>query len=457
MPSIAPLRGVRFHPEAGPPERGICPPYDVITSRDHRSLLAHDPHNAVRWILGDNPDDTSGDAAEYGRRGERLRAWIDEGVLVRDAEPSLYLYDMEFTAPDGSIQSWRGVLCALEAAPFGERGVFAHEETRPHVVKERLDLLRRSGVDTGTVQVCIDGRDGAFTKLLDSAPSELICDGRAWDGQHHRLRRVVDGAAITSFQDLLASHDGIIADGHHRYTTLVQLGAELRESGELPAGSHAHVLAAVGDLYQDGIGIYPTHRMMLWDGSSFTERRAAERRAAERRAADRRAADRRAADRRAADRRATDRRATDRRATDRRATDRRATDSRAADMARRLAAALDDGAGDPVKLATADGQEWSLACMDRTDAPTLSRRIQEFMNALDGAPQVETYHDDDEARARLAEAGPGALLCWMPAVSKQEFYRRAGGGEVFPPKTTYFLPKISSGLVARMLEEEQQR
>lgn len=387
MPEIVPLRGVRFDPERTPPGSEFCPPYDVIDAAEHARLLAHHPHNAVRIVLGDDPATPKGDAAEYRRRGERVRAWLAEGVLRRDARAAYYLYELEYTNLHKRRARYRGILGAARARPWGE-GVIRHEEIRPKVVDDRFSLLKESGVDSGVVQLVDEGLDAALAPFFDAAPAPVL-DAKDWRGDRHRLRILSDPRKTAEIAELLAPRRAVVADGHHRYTTSLRLGSTDRRPG---AG---HVLTIIGDLAQDGLRIEPTHRI-LRTGSA----------------------------------------------------------ERAEALVERIVDALDEGSGDPWRLERRGMDPIEGRTAVELAEPTFARRIAMAWEEL-GDFEIENWHDLPAARRRLAElADDGAVLCAIPPVSKEEFWARCGRDEVFPPKTTYFEPKIGTGLVLRLLEEE---
>ncbi|MEM7166305.1 MAG: DUF1015 domain-containing protein [Planctomycetota bacterium] len=386
MPDFAPFRGVRFAADSASPAARISPPYDVIDAQHHQRLLDHDAHNAVRWILGLDPANPYAGADEYRRRGEEFLSWLQSGVLVEDDEPMLYLYSLSFRDHGGKQRQYRGLFGAVAAEPWASGGVLPHEEVRPKVVDDRLALMRATRANMGVVQLVIDGRDGAFGGILDGAQRELLFEGSDEAGDQHRLEAIRGDAAARALGDVLAGASSVVADGHHRYTTAVRL----REEDGIDGSDKA--LAVVADLFQDGIEIYETHRLLLWEGSG----------------------------------------------------------GEAATTLAQVKSALDDGSGDRWRLEAGTGESCELMSSADLDRPTLARRL---VDALEGVPEptIETFHDEAAARARLDEWQGEALACWMPPVSKEEFWARASRGEVFPPKTTYFLPKVCTGIVARRL------
>ena len=384
MPELVPFRGIRFSHDLTPAGAEICPPYDVIDPEQHARLLEVHEHNAVRMVLGDDPKRPQGTPGEYRDRGKQARAWLEEGILVRDAAPGYTLYEYQLTNMHGDRCSYRGVMGAAKAKPWGE-GVLRHEEIRPKVVDDRFSLLKESGIDGGVVQLVDEGLAPALEPFFQAA-GDPILDADDFRGDHHRMWIVSDPTPVEQLKTLFAPRQAIVADGHHRYTTALRLGAYDPRPG---AG---HVLTVIGDLAQEGLRIEPTHRILRFEGG----------------------------------------------------------DKAGMDLVNRLAS-LDTDEGEDWSLELANGYHTAGRTPIDLSLPTFASRIADLWG---DEFEIENWHDLGAARARLEEIGAGALLCVLPPVSREEFWSRCSRGEVFPPKTTYFEPKISTGMVIRLIEEE---
>ncbi|MFQ5655421.1 MAG: DUF1015 family protein, partial [Planctomycetota bacterium] len=385
---LAPFRAVRFDPQRLPPAAAICPPYDVIREDAHRRLLDHHPRNAVRWILGEDPDHPLAGDEEYRRRGQDLRGALAAGDLLQDTRRGYYLYRCTTTDAAGTPQSYQGILGAVRALPWGEE-VLPHEQVRPAVVGDRARLRRAAAVDLGVIQLVVTDADGALRRALEAAPREELFRGPDWRGDEHSLARIDDAAAVEELRGVLASRVTVVADGHHRYAAAV----EARDHAGLPGARR--VLAIIGDLHQEGLVIGPTHRLLKWPGPPGPARAAA----------------------------------------------------------RRIREALDDGEGEEWSLELRTALPIALRTRPRLDGETLAGRLAEVVEGLEPRPEVETSHDLERARLILQRLPGDVLLCRLGAVSREEFWERCSRGQVFPPKTTFFLPKIGAGIVVRLLDE----
>lgn len=388
MPDIAPFRGLRFDPKTVAPSAAIAPPYDVIDPAMHARLLAHDPHNVVRWTLGDDPAKPYGTEAEYRPRAAVVKDWARRGVLIRDPLPAFYAYEMTFTPPEGGKSHYRGILCAVETAKWEEKRILPHEEIRPKVVDDRLNLLRATRVNMGVVQLTIDDREDRMAQIVREAPRRALFEGDDFLGQRHRLEAIEDTASIERLEKLIGPMKAVVADGHHRYTTAIRYREETKSVGS------DRTLVMIGNLFQPGLQIYATHRVLVTEN---------------------------------------------------------------ADSARALSAylrdQLTDRDGDVWTIETHHGGSTTVRTSPALENDTLYRRLQRAL-ADRPAVTVETYHDERAAEESLEAHGAAALLCRMPAVGKDEFWERTARGEIFPPKTTFFLPKIFTGIVARSLDDE---
>lgn len=387
MPDFAPFAGLRFDPNSVDPAAAISPPYDVIDEAQHQRLLDHDPNNVVRWILGSDPKQPYADLAEYRKRGQLVDDLHSAGTLMLDEEPAFYRYTMRFLDADGQAREYRGLFGAVDAAPWARGGVLPHEEVRAHVVEDRLQLLRATEMNMGVVQLVVDDRSGELARLVEAAPAELLFEGRDFEDQHHRLEAIRDKDSLAAIAANIGPRTSVVADGHHRYTTAVRF----REESSLPGADRA--LALIADLFQEGIVIYPTHRVLVWNDAP----------------------------------------------------------SGAAQQLAEALAPLDDGDGAEWRWELPDGTTKTLRSRTDTGVPTLARRLQEVVSSAQVTPEVKTFHDEAAARECLEQAEGEVLAVWMPPVGTEEFWDRTAGEEVFPPKTTYFLPKVCTGVVARTL------
>ena len=239
---LAPFRGLRYAQDrvSGLAEV-TSPPYDVIAHDAEDHLLASDPHNIVRLILprniAGNPCTAGNGAAApaaadaYSDAARLLRDWQDDGILVPDPRPALYVYEQSL--PAGPVLQ-RGLIGALRLAPLGAGPVLPHEDVIPGPVAGRRQLMEATGANLEPIFLLYDGSGpGAVTaQLIDRAIGrEALVSMHTDDGIWHRLWAVADPAEQAEIAADLGSHQALIADGHHRYAAYLQLQARKRKAG----------------------------------------------------------------------------------------------------------------------------------------------------------------------------------------------------------------------------------
>ena len=254
--ALEPLRALRYDADRFPLDEVVAPPYDVISPADREALLRRNDHNVVRLEL----PDTAQTAAQL------LHEWRRDGVLVRDAEPSLWWHEQRFTGPDGVDRSRAGFFAAVRLSPYEEGRVRPHERTHAHARQGRLDLLRATRTNTSPIFALYDDPDGRPRAALAPAPDRPP-DMQATDGDdtQHRFWRVEGPDAVAATQAALGDREILIADGHHRYETALAYRDEQRERDGDPAGDQPYdfVLMYLANLHGEGLAIYPTHRVVM--------------------------------------------------------------------------------------------------------------------------------------------------------------------------------------------------
>lgn len=219
---LIPFRGVRYVPEqVGSLAAVTSPPYDVVVRPDGLlHLESADPHNIVRLIL---PQATTPEARNQ-QAAETLRAWLTQGILAPDPEPSLYIYEQR----DGSILQ-RGVIGALRLSEADEGIVLPHEGVMTHVVEDRAALMRATSANLEPLLLTYRSNGdatGATAVIERTVTKEPLLSTTTEDGFSHRLWAVTDPADLAEIQSDLARHQALIADGHHRWATYLRLRSE---------------------------------------------------------------------------------------------------------------------------------------------------------------------------------------------------------------------------------------
>jgi uncharacterized protein (DUF1015 family) len=342
----------------------------VVTPELRDRLLAASPHNVIRLARPQDPDEA----------GREFRKWQDEGVLVRDPEPAVWILEETFDGPDGERRTRRGLVARLRVGPYGESGVYPHERTFPQQKRLRLGLLRTVRAKLSPVLLLHDGASPAEP----SGEPDLEVE---FEGVENRLWRVDDPTAIERALALVEA-PFVIADGHHRYETA------LRFHEEDGTEATAYILAALVSRTDPGLVIFPTHRTATGalpdlDGFALADVAGVDEGLA-----------------------------------------------RLAEVPRDRPAFVVVTA-DGVRLAEGQAAEGAL------DTAALDGL------GLDGV-RYEAYAADAVEAVRSGEA-TAAFLVRAPTIDQVEAFARAG--EVMPQKSTYFFPKLTSGLLIAPFDE----
>ncbi len=434
MADIAPLTPLRYdlrRSSAGLASL-ICPPYDVISAAERAALAARDSHNIVRLILPDGDGD-----AKYARAAELLAAWRGEGVLVRDSEPAFYRYDQTFAPPGGGsgVVTRRGFLALVKLVPFSDRIVLPHERTLSGPKEDRLKLFRAARANLSPCFMLYRDARGELNAPLEDA--EPVASYETPDGVRHALAKVRASGAVKAIVDGIAKSSLLIADGHHRYETANNYAAEVSAShpGAAARAEHRFVMTFLVNGDDPDLVVFPTHRHVhSLTSFSFDDllRRAENTFRVEELAP-----------------------------------------GAAADVILR-AVGLGKARGSTVGVAGGDGRAAVLtlrsdvdlqrhptlgrepAVLRKTDVAILHAGILEHLLGI--TPQAQAAKTNifypQDARAALADlrGGKGNALFLMNATPVAEVREVAEAGEVMPQKSTFFYPKVPTGLAVHTLD-----
>ena len=392
MPRFDPFPALRYAPTIELADV-VAPPYDVLSDDDAAELAGRDAHNIVHVDVPCGPD-------RYTTAARLLRRWIADGVLAEDETPTFTLYRMRFTDASGQRRDLVGAVGALEVVDDGAGGVLPHERTTPKASTDRLDLTRATEANLSPIWGL--SLATGLTQLL-TEPAELVGSVTV-DGVEHVVERVTDRDRIASISATVAVDEVLVADGHHRYGVSRVYRDEVRaETGhhDTPAES---TLAFVGELVSEQLSIEAIHR--LYAGIGAAELRAA--------------------------------------------------------LTRSFDLEPAGPLGEETLAAMAERERLVLVGADGT-GEWMSRRPEAFdgvraidgewlEHALAGTPAVVTYqHGLTETLAAVRSGAATAAVLIRP-VSIAEIERTARDRLLMPPKSTFFTPKLRTGLVLRDLQ-----
>lgn len=264
MPEIQAFRGLRYDlGHVGRLSDVVAPPYDTIGPELQEQLYKRHPCNVVRLILNrQEPGDDDAENNRYTRAGRFLRNWLSEGVLFSEADPAVYVYHQEFSYA-GVSYTRRGFMARLRISPFGEGQVFPHEETMPGPKIDRLMLTVVCRANLSQIFALYPDPAHEAQNLLEDAVAErtpVVATDHL--GVVHRLWPVTDVGVIAALAGAVGPKPLFIADGHHRYETACNYRNQIYESGQLSKEHPANFVLTMCVAMEDpGLIVLPTHRL----------------------------------------------------------------------------------------------------------------------------------------------------------------------------------------------------
>jgi uncharacterized protein (DUF1015 family) len=249
MPEIRPFAGIRYRVPDAELSRVLAPPYDVIPPDYQRALYDRDPRNVVRLVLNRGEGE-----AGYRDVGETYQRWRAEGLLQPDPEPALYLLEQAFEV-EGRAFKRIGLLARFRAEDPGG-SVLPHEQTRPAAREDRYRVLKATRANFSAIFLMIPDRTGRFTAAATAAAARAPLSTYTDDGGVvHRLWRLTEAAAVADMQAAIGAERAYIADGHHRYATALRYRDEVGPEG-------AWTLGYFTPLEASGLVVLPYHRVL---------------------------------------------------------------------------------------------------------------------------------------------------------------------------------------------------
>ena len=408
MATIEPFRALHYDLDrVGGLQDVVAPPYDVIDAEQRAELLTRSPHNVVEIDLpqGDDP---------YAHAADVFAQWQRDGVLVRDDQPALWALEQDYTGPDGRRRTRHGFFARVKVEDYGAGRIRPHERTHPGPKEDRLRLTRATHANLSPIFSLYDDPAGAaWGALAPHVETEPWAQVGDEDGTVHRLWRVTDPEALAAVQAALAPAELLIADGHHRYETARVHHAE---------GGAGHVLMCLVALQDPGLTVFPTHRLLTAVGDREALRTTIER-----------------------------------------------------DFEIAPTDELEPTGDGPVRMGYLDAHHRRPLMLTLRDPATVAAALPDkpapyreldtavlealVLHGALGMSEDDISHlngldyarDTDQARERV-EAGTAEAAFFMRATPVEQVRDVAATGESMPPKSTYFFPKVLTGMVFNELD-----
>jgi uncharacterized protein (DUF1015 family) len=252
MAEIEPLRALHYNlDKLRTLQDTVAPPYDVIDADQREALERRSPFNVVRIDLpaGEDP---------YENAARRFEEWRAEEIIVRDERPALWVLEQDYTGPDGRRRRRRGFFARVRVENYGPGRIRPHERTHPGPKEDRLKLTRATKTNLSPIfSLFSDPQETVWGALEPTTAHPPWAQTTDDDGTVNRLWRMRDPTAITTVQKTLSRGELLIADGHHRYETARVYADEVGGEGE-----HRYVLMCLVALQDPGLTVFPTHRLL---------------------------------------------------------------------------------------------------------------------------------------------------------------------------------------------------
>lgn len=422
MATIRPFRGLRYGPSAGQAADLVAPPYDVLSQEERDAYAAKSPHNAVHLTLPEQHPDDRSKFVKYARSAARLEDWRRDGGVALEAQPAFYRYSQTFAVPGTSLRHTRtSLVVLLKVEPYSNGVVLPHEQTFPKHKEDRLRILEATRTHLECIFGLYEDDDQALHRLVESAPGQKAIElTTPEDGIHHTVEIVDEAGACQAIVAAMGEKRLWIADGHHRYETALAFREALGpQPGPVPED---YMMMAVCSMTDPGLVLLPTHRILKTMPVDAAELRRRMAEAFE------------------------------------------VTGSPNSELPARIAAA---GAG-AFGVALPGGQGFVAVAQDRRSVAGLageggSARLRELdvsvlhgvvfekMLGLTGLDFFGYTRVDAEAIEAVESGAPASFLMVPPTV--EDMRQIALGGEKMPQKSTYYYPKLLSGLVFWSLKD----
>ncbi len=263
MPEFLPFIGTRYNPSKVHIEDVTSPPFDVISPEYRNLLYERDPHNVIRL-------EWSRDADPYASAERYFKEWNRAGILKRESHPTFYVYHQVFRKPDGEQVTRSGVIGRMKVSPYAEKNVIPHERTHDWPKKDRMELMEHTHANFSPIFGLISDPSFLFDQSLEPAMvhapladvDETLPSGET---VRHILWRLDDQTAIVRISQITKTLPVIIADGHHRYETAVEFH---KKHPDVKGGEY--IMMFLSNLQSEGTVILPTHRL-LHDVAGFNQ------------------------------------------------------------------------------------------------------------------------------------------------------------------------------------------
>jgi uncharacterized protein (DUF1015 family) len=253
MADVRPFKALHYNPSEVAIADVTAPPYDVIDEAGRAELLERSDRNVVELDLPRTEDGSD----IYEHAGELLTTWRGDGTLLQDDAATVWALEQDYTAPDGSSRTRRGFMARIAVTEYGPGLIRPHERTQPGPKEDRLRLTRATGYNMSPIFVLHSG--DAWSRIAPALDGEPFCQVTDADGTVHRAWPIADPEVHAAVTEAVSGSELLIADGHHRYETAKTYASEV---GAGPEDDARFTLACLVSLEDPGLSVFATHRLL---------------------------------------------------------------------------------------------------------------------------------------------------------------------------------------------------
>jgi uncharacterized protein (DUF1015 family) len=267
MAEVIPFRGLLYDPEKVDASSVVAPPYDIVTPELREELYRRSPYNIIRVDYGRDEEGDDEDNNRYTRASRFLGEWMEKGILRQDERPSFYCYQINYRA-GGNERVLRGLMGVVRIEELGSGCIRPHEVTYSKPKSDRLNIIRFCRANISPIFSLYSSRERVASSILEEVSGDRpLLEAGDCDGFVHRLWRIGDEDDIRRIKAEFHDREIFIADGHHRYETALEFRNEMRARGMLRTGDEPfnYVLMFLANMEDDGLTLLPTHRMVNVD------------------------------------------------------------------------------------------------------------------------------------------------------------------------------------------------
>jgi uncharacterized protein (DUF1015 family) len=263
MVEVIPFKGITYNPKIiSKLDDVMSPPYDIISEKMQSQLYEKNPKNFVRIILGKIKEDDSETENRYTRAKKLFDTWLKDSTLMISDKPAIFPYKIQYQVKNKSL-TMNGFFILLKIDPEYNL-VKAHERTLSKPKTDRLNLMQSCHVNFEPIQLLYIDENDEIRKNIESSINDPIINVKGYDGFNHKLWRLEDENIISMIQNKLKNKILFIADGHHRYQTAINFASELKEkTGDKDNNSpYNYRMVILANMFDEGLSIFPTHRLI---------------------------------------------------------------------------------------------------------------------------------------------------------------------------------------------------